>query len=175
MANISLIGFMGVGKSTLGRYLARELNYRFVDMDTLIQRREERTIAEIFATDGEVRFRELEKGLIREMAGWRSTVIATGGGVVAAEGNLERLMQCSFVVCLWASEKTIRRRVEGSRHRPLLQTDDLEETIRSKLEERAGSYRRADLLVHTDFGPVRDVANRVLRQYRRERAAAVLE
>ncbi len=170
--NLSLIGFMGVGKSTMGRHLARELGYRFMDTDALIQERQGRSIAEIFQDEGEASFRVMEAELAGEFAGWSRTVIATGGGLVIPPLNLGRLQEASYVVCLWASAETIHRRVANSRRRPLLQQDNPMETIRQKLEERAGIYRQADLLIHTGSRPLSDLVSQVLRHYRRALAGA---
>jgi len=161
ISNLSLTGFMGVGKSTLGRHLANSLRYKFVDTDELIEHRAGKTITEIFETDGEAHFRSLEHQLVEEMATWKRIVISTGGGLVTTNNNLELLKSYSFVVCLWASPETIYQRVKRQQHRPLLQTEDPINTIRNLLATRAPFYKQSDLLVHTDNRPLRVVAQLV--------------
>src|SRR6185503_10971520 len=99
--NLALIGFMGTGKTTVGRLAAAQLHYQFVDTDELIEQRARRAIREIFARDGEEAFREMERELVAEMAGWRRQVIATGGGLGASEANLASLKQHALTICLW--------------------------------------------------------------------------
>ena len=105
--NLALIGFMATGKSSVGQLVAAPLAYRFVDTDALIEARLGKTISEIFAQEGEARFRECEQQLVSEMNHWTQTVIATGGGLAAHANNLSSLKQHALVVCLWASPKTI--------------------------------------------------------------------
>ena len=100
--NLALTGFMGVGKSTVGRHLADYLSFQFKDTDEIIEERNKSTISEIFDSRGESYFRALEKKLIEEMLGWNQCVISTGGGVVAFEDNMLQLKKSAFVVCLWA-------------------------------------------------------------------------
>ena len=156
---------MGVGKSTLGRFLANSLRYKFVDTDDLIEERTGKTITEIFKTEGEAHFRRLEHELVEEMASWNRMVISTGGGLVTANNNLESLKAYSFVVCLWASPETIYHRIKRQQHRPLLQTENPIETIKELLKNRAPFYKQSDLLVHTDNRPLRVVAQLVTRQF----------
>ena len=167
LANLSLVGFMGAGKSTVGRYVAGRLRYRFVDTDSLIEQRTGRKIQEIFATGGEAEFRAIEHELTGETAQWERTVIATGGGLITFGNNLDLLRKASFVICLWASADTIYRRVRGNRNRPLLQTEDLRGTIDRMLKARAEFYKRSDLIINTDNRSLRMVVQQVLRQYRK--------
>lgn len=157
---------MGAGKSTLGRQLARMLRYQFADTDQIIEERTNRKIAEIFQTDGETHFRDLERALVKEIAEWRRTVIAAGGGLPAYNRNLDFLKKSSFVVCLWASPETIYRRVKNQKHRPLLQTENPLETIRQLLRQREACYKQSDSIIHTDNRPIRLVASLVIREYR---------
>ena len=121
---------MGVGKSTVGQQLAKELDFRFVDTDEFIEERTGMKISEIFATAGEPAFRELEGKLVEEMAEWKDVVIATGGGLVAQPGNLDRMKEYSMVFCLWAGPEAIHNRTKYQTHRPILQTEDPEAKIR---------------------------------------------
>lgn len=165
ISNLALTGFMGVGKSTLGRYLANTLGYQFIDTDELIETRAGRPISEIFATDGEEFFRQLEHDLVKEMRSWTRTVISTGGGLITKNDNLDVLKSYSFVVCLWASPTTIYHRVKRQQHRPLLNTADPLAKITELLAQRASYYKRSDLIVVTDQRPLRLVAQLVSRQF----------
>lgn len=163
--NLALIGFMGAGKSSVGRMVAAQLNYDLIDTDELIERRAGKTISRIFAEDGEPAFREIEHQLVAEMAGWRKTIISTGGGLAASDANLASLKQHALVVCLWATPEAIYERVKNQAHRPLLQSPDPLAKIRELLEQRTRFYKQADVLVHTGTRSVREVAQQVLHQF----------
>jgi shikimate kinase len=162
--NLALIGFMGTGKSSVGRLVAAQLHYDFVDTDELIEQRAGRTITRIFAEDGEAAFRELERKLVAEMNGWRRKVISTGGGLGANDENLASLKQHALVVCLWATPEAIWQRVRNQTHRPLLQDPDPLGKIRALLEQRTPAYRQADVLLNTAMRSVKEVAQQVLHQ-----------
>lgn len=163
--NIALIGFMGTGKSSVGRIVAGQLRFELVDTDELIEKRAGKPISRIFAEDGEPAFREIEHQLVAEMDGWRGKVISTGGGLGADETNLASLKQHALVVCLCAAPESIWQRVRNQTHRPLLQDPDPLEKIRSLLAQRTPAYRQADVLVSTEMRSVRDVAQQVLHQF----------
>lgn len=160
---------MGVGKSTVGRQLASELDFEFVDTDELIEQRTGMKISEIFATAGEPAFRELERQLLEEMKGWDAKVIATGGGLIVQPGNLDALKESALVVCLWAGPETIHQRTKHQSHRPILQTEDPEAKIRDLLAEREPFYKQADLLISTELRPVREIAGNVAHHFRETR------
>ena len=163
--NLALIGFMGAGKSSVGRLAAAHLRYEFIDTDDLIEQRTGRSITTIFSGQGEAAFREIERQLVEEMTGWRRKVISTGGGLAANEANLASLKQHALVVCLWASPEEIWERVRDQSHRPLLQGPDPLARIRALLEERTPFYRQADVLVTTGMRSAREVAQQVLHQF----------
>jgi shikimate kinase len=149
--NLILIGFMGTGKTTIGKRVAKSLGFRFVDTDTLIVRKAGKSIPEIFEKSGEEEFRKLETEVLRECAANSDQVISTGGGIVTRPENLEILESAGYVVWLEASPESIYERVRRNRNRPLLQVDDPRETIRDMLEQRIDLYRKArDLSVKTD-------------------------
>ena len=122
--NIVLVGFMGTGKSAVGKQLAATLHYRLVDMDEIIAARAGKPIARIFSDDGEPRFRAMERDLVRELAQQQSLVIAAGGGIVLNPDNIRDFSQSGLVVCLSAAPEEILRRVGNSTHRPLLNQPD---------------------------------------------------
>ena len=109
--NLVLIGFMGTGKTEVGRLLAQRLNRRLVDTDQVIAQREGKTIAEIFQEQGEKYFRQLEKALAEELRGQQNLVIATGGGFVLDEDNSAALRQSGFVVWLTSDLSVLRERL----------------------------------------------------------------
>lgn len=149
--NLILIGFMGTGKTTIGRRVASSLGFRFVDTDERIVQRAGKPIPLIFEEDGEEAFRALETKVLGDCAAKSGQVISTGGGIVTRPENVEILGSAGFVIWLRASPDAIFERVSRNRNRPLLQTDDPLETIRRLLAEREGLYEEAcDLTVATD-------------------------
>ena len=164
--NVALVGFMGTGKSTVGNVLASMLHLRFVDTDALIEQRAGKRITDIFASDGEARFREIESDVVRELAEKRGIVISTGGGVVMNPANMESLKKHALVVCLWASPEAILTRVGHQTHRPLLQGEDRLEKIKSLLAMREPFYRQADVLLNCEQRSPREVAQHVAHQFR---------
>jgi shikimate kinase len=167
--NLSLIGFMGSGKTTVGRMLALQLHFEFVDTDEWLERRAGRSITEVFEKEGEERFRVMERELVEEMVHWRGKVIATGGGLGATEANLVSLKTHSLVVCLWAPAELIWQRVRKQSHRPLLQDPDPLARIRSLLETRRPVYSQADVLINSGSRSVREVAAQVFHQFQSAR------
>jgi shikimate kinase len=167
ISNLALVGFMGTGKSSVGRTIAAQLHFQFVDTDDLIETKAGCKISEIFAQEGESRFREYERMIANDLREMRKTVISTGGGFVTNNTILTDLKQHALVICLWASPETIWSRVKDQAHRPLLlDTKDPMSKIRHLLEERAPFYRQADVLVNTERRSVREVAQHALLQFR---------
>ncbi len=163
--NLALIGFMGTGKSSVGRLAASLLHFTFLDTDHVIEARAGRSIADIFQQDGEPAFRELERHVVEELTLRTKTVISTGGGLPLNEANLVSLKTHALVVCLWASPETVYERVRGADHRPLLNDPDPQARIRELLAVREPFYRQADVLVSTEMRSVRDVAIQVIHQF----------
>ena len=166
LQNIALIGFMGAGKTSVGKLVAEHLHFEFLDTDELIQSMTGRAIADIFAKDGEPAFRELEQRTVNELSRRTKTVISTGGGLPAFGDNLERLKQFSLTVCLWASPEKIWERVRHQSHRPLLQGPEPQKKIRELLAARAPFYKQADVLVNTDLRSLREVAQQIALQFK---------
>jgi shikimate kinase len=163
--NIALIGFMGAGKSSVGRAVAEMLDFEFVDTDALIEARTGKNITQIFATDGEPHFRSLEHSVVQQLATRDKVVISTGGGLPTNQDNLESLKTHALVICLWASAERIWERVKHQTHRPLLQTPNPQERIQELLLARARFYRQADVLLHTDNRSQRQVCQQVIQQF----------
>jgi len=159
--NIVLIGFMGTGKTAVGRRLAERLRRPFVDTDTIIETRDGRTIARIFAEDGEPAFRGLEAAAVAEAGASHGAVIATGGGVPLRPDNMRHLRRHGVIVALTASPRAILARVGGGADRPLLGPDP-EAAVRRLLAERDAAYRDADLVVDTSDRSTDEVAEYVL-------------
>jgi shikimate kinase len=163
--NLALIGFMGTGKSSVGRLVAHLLHFTFLDTDKVIEARAAKPITDIFEQDGEPAFREWERRVVEELTHRAKTVISTGGGLPANEKNLASLKTHALVVCLWASPETIYERVRDHVHRPLLNAPDPQAKIRELLTAREPFYRQADVLLNTERRTVHDVAMQVLHQF----------
>jgi shikimate kinase len=170
--NLALIGFMGTGKSSVGRMVADTLHFTFLDTDDVIQARAGISIREIFDKHGEPVFRDWERRLVEELARRSKTVISTGGGLPANDANFASLQSHALIVCLWASPDKIYQRVKSQTHRPLLHDPDPQAKIRELLAAREPYYRKADVLVNTDFRSAREVALQVLHQFHTAQAVA---
>jgi shikimate kinase len=170
LVNIALIGFMGTGKTSVGRIVAEQLRFDYLDTDELIQSATGRTIPEIFKTDGETRFRELEEKVVAEISTRTKTVIATGGGLPVNPKNLASLKSHALVVSLWSSPEKIWERVRHQGHRPLLHDENPQAKIRELLAAREPFYKQADVLLNTELRSVREVAQQVVHQFRLEAA-----
>ncbi|GIP39758.1 shikimate kinase [Paenibacillus sp. J31TS4] len=155
---IVLIGFMGTGKSTVGRALAERLGWTFVDSDEEAEKREGRSIRDMFEQDGEAYFRRQEHETLAALLERSGVVIATGGGAVLAEANRTLMKEKGLVAALTALPETIIGRVGADGNRPLLQ-GNAEERVRALLEERKEAYLFADVTVATDGKPVPDIVD----------------
>ncbi len=167
--NVVLIGFMGCGKTTVGRKLQELLGYPFFDTDQMIEAQTGRTIPEIFAGDGEPAFRNLETRVLGELADETSgrRIIATGGGIVTRPENRELLRKLGFVVWLRAPVNTILQRVSRNQDRPLLQTENPRERVEELLAARTPLYQEtAHLEVETQGLTCPEVACGILESAR---------
>jgi shikimate kinase len=163
MRNITLVGFMGTGKTTVGRILARKLGYRFIDVDDEIEREQGVTISHIFSEMGEPYFRQLERGLIKTLSLKEGLIISAGGGAVVDESNIEAMKQGGALVCLTATPDEIMKRVGNSSNRPLLQVPDPMAKIMELLSKREPFYLKADIIVDTTMKTPEEVAGEVIR------------
>ncbi len=156
---VVLLGFMAAGKTAVGAELARRLGWRQVDLDAWIEAREGRRIRDIFAEDGEARFRALEAEATRDVAGMAGVVLSPGGGWITRPGNLEALGAATLSVWLQVSpEEAVRRAGGAPGERPLLAGPDPLAAARRLLEERTPLYARATLRVNTEGRPPEEVA-----------------
>jgi shikimate kinase len=165
-ANLALIGFMGTGKTTVGRLVAEALHFDFFDTDELIQSHTGKNITEIFAQDGEPAFRKLERQVIRELSVKTKAVISTGGGLPTNPENLALLKSFCLVACLWSAPEKIWERVRNQSHRPLLHDADPQKKIRELLATREPFYKQADVLVNVDLRNVREVVQQMVVQFK---------
>ena len=141
MNNIVLMGFMGAGKSTIGRELARTLQCEFIDTDEWIEKEHGRKISDIFAKEGEIAFRDMETNLLKYLQNRDDQfVLSIGGGMPIREENRELLRKIGTVVYLKTSKEEIIRRVAGNKNRPLLQGGNLEEKVTNLMNAREHIY-----------------------------------
>ena len=161
MKNIILTGFMGTGKSSVGRHLARELNYRFVDTDYLIEQETGLDIPKIFERFGEAYFRSVEKKVIKDVLQKENQVIAAGGGAIVDEENLSVMKTSGFVVCLSASIDAIMSRVDRNNDRPLLNLPDRQKAAMELLEYRKPFYAKADMCIDTTNKTVKEIVEEI--------------
>ena len=162
--NIALIGFMGAGKTAVGRLLAKKLGKELVEMDSLIEQKAGKSIPDIFNEDGEAAFRQLEIEVTGEAAGDDNRVIACGGGVVLNWENVDRLKEGAVVVYLTASPEVILRRVsDDSSIRPLLKSRNKDRTIRELMRFRKPLYERAaDIEIDTSELDIEAIAEQII-------------
>lgn len=163
ISRMVLVGFMGAGKSTVGRRLARKLGWRFVDMDAAIESKLGASVTDIFERYGEGRFRAMEEKTAEELLGEERIVIASGGGWAARPGRLAGMPDGTASVWLEVHpEEALRRVGHEAGRRPLLDVGDPLSAARSLLEERVEQYEEADLRVDTTGHSVDDVTERIL-------------
>jgi shikimate kinase len=163
--NIILVGMMATGKSTVGALLAEKLGYELVDLDRVIVETEGRSIAEIFATDGEEYFRSVETAALKRMLEAENKLISTGGGAVLAPGNTSLMLSKGHVVALTATEEEIIARVSEDVNRPLL-AGNAEERVRRIMKDRQDAYLFAHYTVDTTGLSAAEVSQHILMHYR---------
>jgi len=161
--NVVLIGFMGTGKSSVGRELARRWGFRFLDTDSIIRNQCGKSISEIFSVFGEPFFRDQEFATLTNLLHCHRAVIATGGGIVIQPRNVDLLGKLGTTIWLKADQTTILERVSRNKNRPLLQTTAPEATIARLLTERGPLYESAaDLVVDSSRLSHHEVAEKVI-------------
>ena len=165
MSNVILVGFMGTGKSAVGRLLSRRLKRPFVDLDERIAREAKRPIPEIFASEGETGFRKRESEAVEWASGLKNHVVATGGGVMLDEANVARLKKSGLLICLSARpDIIIQRTLSALPSRPLLNGPDPKAKVEELLELRSPFYALADRAVDTSDRSIEQVAEQVLKE-----------
>lgn len=163
MHNIYLVGFMGTGKTAVGKELAKKKKWQFVDLDGLIELKEKCTITDIFAQNGEPYFRKLEKETLKEISQEKGFVVACGGGIVIDKDNIKRMKKTGVIICLTATPEVILKRTSRYTHRPLLNVDRPEKKIEELLKFRAPFYAQADKTIDTSKISIKEVVSRILR------------
>lgn len=162
--NIVLTGFMGTGKTVIGKSLARNLGWPYVDTDELIEKKAGLKINEVFAKHGEGYFRELEGKAIKSVSDFNNYVIATGGGVVLREENMDNLEKNGFVVNLYASPDVIYNRIKTNDDRPLLNKPNPKNEIERLLEERKPYYKRCNMSINTDDSNIEKIVEKIIQE-----------
>lgn len=164
MKNIILTGFMGTGKTEVGRILSQKLGYTLVDVDSEIEKEQKLTITEIFKQHGEPRFRDIESDIIKRLSEMENAVISTGGGAVLRQENMDNLRKKGIIVCLTASAETILKRTSNDNSRPLLQVENPLQKIKELLEFRRPYYEKADIMIDTDGKTPIEVAEEIIEE-----------
>ncbi len=187
--NIYLVGFMGTGKTSVGRLLAEKKNrlesrgsasdrpqghglascgqshsrsqWNFIDLDELIELKEQRRIVDIFAREGEPYFRKIEKKALKEVCGQKKFVVACGGGVVLDKDNIKVMKKSGILVCLTATPKEIFKRVSVNTQRPLLNVENPARRIELLLKMRAPYYMQADKIIDTSRLSIKEVVEKI--------------
>jgi len=154
----------------VGRQVARQMNFQFIDSDQEIERGQGMPVSAIFAERGEQEFRRLEREFVEHGHPAQGCVVACGGGLVVPPGMVELLRRRGVVLCMHAPIETIIERILHTTHRPLLQVEDPAQRLRELYAQRDELYRRTGTMVLTDRRPLREIAAHVMRVYRLEAA-----
>ncbi len=173
MKNIILTGFMGTGKTAVGRRLAMLLNMELIDVDTEIEKSQQMTINEIFRQFGEPRFREIETEMIQKLSERKDVIISTGGGAVLKQKNMDALRKQGIIICLMASPQTILKRTSHNSNRPLLKVEDPFEKIKELLNFRKPFYEKADILIDTEDKTPLQIAEEIIDKIKDSRSQEV--
>lgn len=161
MRNIYLLGFMGTGKTAVGKALAKRLSWKFLDLDDLIEEREGTKIVDIFAKKGEPYFRDVESQVLRETIDREDLVIACGGGIVLNEDNIKLIEDKDFAICLDAAPGVIYERTKKFAHRPLLNVENPQGRIKELLNKRAPFYAKVKTHIDTSDLNVEEVVDKI--------------
>ena len=161
-SNIYLVGFMGTGKTTVGKQLALKAKMEFKDLDALIEKTAGESIPEIFEKHGEACFRALESQVLAEVVRSEGIVLATGGGVVLNPANLDIMKSNGIVVCLTAGVDTLWERLKNKTDRPLLNVSSPREALTEIYNKRAGLYDDVHFTVHVDNKEPSVIADEIL-------------
>jgi shikimate kinase len=160
--NVILVGFMGTGKSTVGKLLAGRLGWSFADMDEWIEKEQQSAIRDLFRTHGEAHFRSLESKALRKLLEEEKKILATGGGAVLAQENRDCMRENGFVIALTADSASIINRVSRDQNRPLLE-GNLEERVHTLLEQRKHAYEFAHLTIDTTDLSTEQIVDQIIK------------
>ncbi|MCK4325714.1 shikimate kinase [bacterium] len=163
MKNIVLLGFMGTGKTAVGKKVAEKLKMEYLDVDDLIGEEAGISISEIFSRFGEEHFRNLESKMVERASQYENRVMATGGGIVLRKENMDNLRKKGILICLTAQPELILERTKSEHHRPLLEVDYPLATIKELLKFRAPYYAQADYSIDTSPLTVDQVVEEVMK------------
>lgn len=165
--NIALTGMMGCGKSTVAKELKTILaDFTWVEMDSYLEKKENKSINDIFSTNGEAYFRELESQYIEYLAKECNQIISMGGGAYLKEVNRKNFSKNSFCVYLKASPETIYGRIKDDNSRPLLKSKNVKLKIKEILKKREEIYELADCIIVTDNKTVNEIALEIVEKYK---------
>lgn len=163
--NIYLVGFMGSGKSTVSKELANRLNWELVDTDDYIEEKQGRAIKDIFATEGEEAFRDMETEVLRELTLTENKIISCGGGIVLRKQNVDLMRLGGKIVLLNATPETIYERVKNGTNRPILNGNMNVEYIAKLMSKRSAAYEyAADVVVDTDGKDVEGIVEEIVKE-----------
>jgi len=162
--NILLTGFMGAGKTTIGRKLAKLLEYSFIDTDTEIEEDQGCSVNEIFKYGGEECFRDMETRLLKKLMNVQNSVIATGGGIVLREQNQVILQKIGKRVYLKVPQAELLQRLKNDRKRPLLKEKNPESVLNKMFEERSLLYEKAECIMDTGHQSPQNIASEIIRK-----------
>lgn len=165
LPNLYLIGFMGVGKSVIGRRMAAALGFRFIDSDRAIEKLQGKKIPEIFEEEGEAAFRSYEREFIEQGHPPHNCVVSCGGGLAVQPGMMDLLKKKGVVLCLFASAESIVERTSRNKNRPLLNVEDPEKRVRELLAEREPVYMQSSACITTEGRTIPEVVRHLLRTY----------
>ncbi len=162
--NLVLVGYMGSGKTSVGRRVAQRLGYGYLDTDHFIEQEMGCSISQLFDEKGETFFRQIESRIAAQLHKLDNHVIATGGGILTRDGNLEALTQAGVTIFLNADPEDIYDRLQRDTRRPKLREGDLQETVTRMLEERMERYRQCSIIIDTKGKSVNRVAGKVIEE-----------
>lgn len=164
--NIVLVGMMGSGKTTIAKLLkAKFKEFELRDIDSIITQLESRSINEIFETDGEGYFRDIENNVIKGFATGINQIISTGGGVCKNEINISNLKENGIIFYLSASSEELFNRIKNDTSRPLLKTDEVRKTIEILLAKRENNYKMADFEIETTNKTPEAIVEEIIEKY----------
>lgn len=166
MKNIVLLGFMGTGKTAIGKKVAERLDMDYLDVDELIEEEAGISISEIFSRFGEAHFRDLESKMVEKVSQYENKVMATGGGIVLRKENMDNLRKKGILICLTARPEVILERTKDEHHRPLLEVDYPLATVKELLKFRAPYYAQADYSIDTSPLTIDQVVEEVIKLYK---------